>query len=68
MATVELESLLDEKDVSRLLKRSLASIRRDRLMRKGVPYVRIGGCVRYTPQALREFLNACAVSVETEVA
>lgn len=42
-----LESLLDEHDVAFLTKRSLASVRRDRLLRKGCPYIKIGSSVRY---------------------
>ena len=53
------EALLDEKDIARLTKRSLASVRRDRTMRKGVPAIRIGSSVRYTPEALRTFLKTC---------
>jgi hypothetical protein len=53
------EALLDERDIARLTKRSLASVRRDRLLRKGVPCIHIGSSVRYTPEALRTFLKAC---------
>ena len=53
------EPLLDERDIARILKRSVSSIRRDRLMRKGVPAILIGSSVRYTPESLRAFLRSC---------
>jgi hypothetical protein len=61
MTVVEVEPLLDERDIAKITKRSLASIRRDRLMRKGVPFIRIGSSVRYRPDALRDFLGSCVV-------
>ena len=59
MASLNLEELLDEKDIARLTKRSLASVRRDRLLGRGVPVIRIGGSVRYSPEALRSYLKSC---------
>ena len=59
---VDLEPLLDERDVAEITRRSLASVRRDRQMRKGVPFIRIGSSIRYRPQSLREFLGSCETS------
>jgi hypothetical protein len=61
-AEVNLEPLLDEREVEKITKRSLGSIRRDRLMLKGVPFLRIGNSVRYAPAALRAYLKSCEVS------
>jgi len=58
---VELEPLLDERDIAKITRRSLASVRRDRLMRKGVPFIKIGSSVRYRPEALRKFLGSCEI-------
>ena len=66
MTTVNLEALLDEKDIAHITKRSLASIRRDRLMRKGVPFIRIGSSVRYRPDAVRTFLAKCGANGQAE--
>jgi hypothetical protein len=70
MTGVDVEPLLDERDIAKITKRSLASVRRDRLMRKGVPFIRIGSSVRYRPDALRTFLGSCEVggSGQTEAA
>jgi hypothetical protein len=59
ITVVDVEPLLDERDIARITKRSLASVRRDRLMRKGVPFIRIGSSVRYKLQSLRDFLESC---------
>ncbi len=53
-----LESLLDERDLARITKRSLASIRRDRLLRKGCPYIKIGSSVRYRPSDVEMYLGS----------
>jgi hypothetical protein len=53
----ELETLLDEHEFSRITKRSVASARRDRLLKRGCPYVKLLGLVRYRPQDVREFIN-----------
>ena len=59
---VDLEPLLDERDIAEITRRSLASVRRDRQLRKGVPFIRIGSSIRYRPQSLREFLGSCETS------
>lgn len=46
-ADSELESLLTEQEYARITKRSVASVRRDRLLRQGCPYVKLGALVRY---------------------
>ncbi len=58
MGTVHnaIEALLTEQDVARLTKRSLASVRRDRLLRKGCPYCKIGASVRYKVSEFESWL------------
>ena len=53
-----LESLLDEHDLARLTKRSVASIRRDRLLKKGCPYLKIGSSVRYRPSDVEAWVGS----------
>jgi len=60
-----LEPPLDEREVAIITKRSVASIRRDRLMRKGVPFLKIGSSIRYRPEALRAFLTSREEDVPT---
>jgi len=47
---LELETLLTEREYARVIKRSLASVRRDRLLKQGCPYVKLGALVRYRPK------------------
>jgi hypothetical protein len=53
----ELESLLTEQEFARITKRSVASARRDRLLRQGCPFVKLGALVRYRPSDVRAYLE-----------
>ncbi len=52
-----LETLLTENEYARITKRSVASVRRDRLLRQGCPYVKLGALVRYRPEDVRAYLE-----------
>jgi hypothetical protein len=52
-----LETLLTEHEYARITKRSVASVRRDRLLRQGCPYVKLGALVRYRPEDVRAYLE-----------
>jgi hypothetical protein len=56
-ADLQLETLLTEHDYARVTKRSVASVRRDRLLRQGCPYVKLGALVRYRPEDVRAHLE-----------
>ena len=45
-----LEVLLTEHEYAHITKRSVASVRRDRRLRQGCPYVKLGALVRYRPE------------------
>ena len=53
-----LETLLTEREYARITKRSVASVRRDRLLRQGCPYVKLGALVRYRPEDVRAHLES----------
>jgi len=53
----ELETLLTEHEYARVTKRSVASVRRDRLLRQGCPYVKLGALVRYRPEDVRAHIE-----------
>lgn len=57
MAEPDLETLLTEHEYARIIKRSVASVRRDRLMRQGCPYVKLEALVRYRPRDVRNHLE-----------
>ncbi len=51
-------ALITERDLSRWINRSLGSIRRDRLLRRGVPFVRLNRTVRYRVEDVRAYIAA----------
>lgn len=57
VADLQLEVLLTEHEYARITKRSVASVRRDRLLRQGCPYVKLGALVRYRPEDVRAHLE-----------
>lgn len=52
-----LDQLLDEREVSRVTGRSVASLRRDRLLGVGIDYYKVGALVRYDPRDVRLYLD-----------
>ncbi|HXJ38979.1 MAG TPA: hypothetical protein VNH18_06845, partial [Bryobacteraceae bacterium] len=53
----ELETLLTEHEYASITKRSVASVRRDRLLKQGCPYVKLGALVRYRPEDVRAHIE-----------
>ena len=56
VANTQLEPLLDEYAYAAITGRSVASARRDRLLGKGCPYVKLGCLVRYRPSDVRTYI------------
>src|SRR5262245_44987923 len=54
----DLDSALDERDISRLEKRSLGSVRRDRLFGRGCPWVKFNGSVRYLRSDYEKYISS----------
>jgi hypothetical protein len=52
------DALITERDLARWIKRSLGSIRRDRLLRRGVPFVRLGHLIRYRRADVLSYIAA----------
>ena len=55
-ANAQIERLLDEHEYAAITGRSVASARRDRLLGKGCPYVKLGFLVRYRPSDVRSYI------------
>ena len=53
-----IEGLLNEKDVTRVIGLSMASVRRWRLLRQGPRYLKIGAAVRYKPEDISAWLES----------
>jgi hypothetical protein len=54
-----LEQLIDDSGLSRITGRSAMSIRRDRMLGRGCPYIKMGRLVRYDPRDVRDYLERC---------
>jgi hypothetical protein len=55
----DLETLLTEQEYAHITKRSVASVRRDRQLSQGCPYLKLGALVRYRPEDVRAHLERC---------
>jgi hypothetical protein len=53
----EIEPLLDEYEFSRITGRSVGSARRDRLLGRGCPFIKLGALVRYRPSDVRDYIQ-----------
>ena len=52
------DDLLDEHDLARITKRSVAAVRHDRLFKKNCPFVKIGSSVRYLRSDVEVWLRS----------
>ena len=55
-ADTQLEPLLNEHEYSALTGESVATARRNRLLKKGCPYVKLGALVKYRPSDVRSYI------------
>jgi predicted DNA-binding transcriptional regulator AlpA len=60
-----IESLLTEQEVAKLLKVSVATIRRRRLFRQPPGYLKIGASVRYRREAVQRLIESAEQRAET---
>jgi hypothetical protein len=55
-ANSQLEPLLNEHDYTAITGESVATARRNRLLGKGCPFVKLGALVRYRPEDVRAYI------------
>jgi len=60
MHNINFDALLTERELARKLNVSIGTVRRWRLLRTGVSYIKLGACVRYRPEDLREYIDSLA--------
>lgn len=53
-----IEPLLNEREYSKIIGRSVASVRRDRMLGQGCPFVKLKALVRYRPADIRKFIES----------
>jgi predicted DNA-binding transcriptional regulator AlpA len=64
-ASNAIETLLTEQEVAKLLKVSVATIRRRRLFRQPPEYLKIGASVRYRREAIQRLIEAAEQRAES---
>jgi hypothetical protein len=58
-SAVDLENLLTEQDLAKILRRSVKTIRKDRLFGRGPRYIKVIRSVRYKPSDVVAYLDSC---------
>jgi len=58
------QQYIDEREVSRLIKRALSSLRNDRFQGKGLPYRKFGRSVRYNREEVINFMESRKIDTE----
>ena len=58
VADTPLEPVVNEVECSKITGRSVGSLRRDRLIGKGIPFVKLEFLVRYRQADIRRFLES----------
>ena len=53
-----IEPVWTEHDLARVRKQSVATIRRERLLKRGPKYLKIGAAVRYRPEDVAAWLSS----------
>jgi hypothetical protein len=64
MSEQSLETLLDEKELSRLLRVSIGTLRFWRAVGRGPRYRKVGQLVRYSPSDVQAWLNSRPIGGE----
>jgi phage terminase Nu1 subunit (DNA packaging protein) len=52
-----MQQLINEKNLSKILGKSLQTLRNDRFLRRGVPYFKVGRSVRYSTDDVKNYLE-----------
>ena len=68
MSDQPLETLLNEKELSRLFRVSIGTLRFWRAIGRGPRYRKVGQLVRYAPSDVNDWLNRCPAGGQPEAA
>ena len=61
---MDYKKYLNEKEVAQLTRRGLQTLRNDRFLRQGIPYLKIGRSVRYSLEDVIAFMESHKVRTE----
>ena len=56
--------LIDEKEVSQIIKRSVQTLRNERCQGRGLPYIRIGRSIRYDIADIERYIQIHRIDPE----
>jgi predicted DNA-binding transcriptional regulator AlpA len=59
----DVEKFINEKQVAEMTRLSVATLRNDRWLGRGIPYVKLGRSVRYSLEAVLNYMQAHTVEV-----
>lgn len=55
---------LNDKEVSKITGKAIATLRNERSLRKGIPYIKAGGKILYSLQDIVKYMNDHRVNTE----
>ena len=58
------KTYITEKDVAKITQRALPTLRNDRHLKQGIPYVKVGRSVRYKLEDVIDFMEAHKIKTE----
>jgi predicted DNA-binding transcriptional regulator AlpA len=59
-----INTLLDEKTVSKILGLSIQTLRNDRATRRRIPYIKLGKSVRYRPEDIQALIESNRIAAQ----
>jgi hypothetical protein len=65
-ADPQIEPLLNEHQFARITNSSVSTARRNRILKKGCPFVKLGALVRYRLEDVRKFIESNVRGAEVE--
>ena len=60
---MQMQELIDEKKLSKIITKSLQTIRNDRCQKRGIPYFKLGRSVRYGMDDVKNYIAKSRIDV-----
>lgn len=64
MSSKNLDNLINEKAAAKILDKGVQSLRNDRHLCKGIPYIKIGRSVRYSLEDINRYIDDNRITPE----
>lgn len=59
-----MQNLIDEKSLAKILGKALQTLRNDRFKKTGVPYLKLGGSVRYRMDDVEDYIEKSRITFD----